>query len=353
MPSVSLLSHSLLGTLKHDLELAGGKTVAAGQTVVIVPETVAECVLTPENESSATVWPSISRVGHTHAEIEEAVRMLAGHVNDPDAHGGNSGGASIYVAQPQITSPASGGTVVVVDGTLAVTSGPFSVFGTKDSHVATDWRILTAAKDGVVVKEDVESQDLTAHVFTDLSLTAGNTYFIQCRHKSENLGYSVWSAPVPFTAANGVMHHGFLLYRHVGDEATVIQYKAADGTIQKMAVKDAKFREVLPFGTQGIDLPELNNFQSVSKNGGSYINGGSSPLPTKVPLPTSLSNDLIFEQWGGRLLQTRPPKKIAIYGCVITRKKTVKVLLVCRRWHGVAQRLLAIHRVICPMLIRH
>lgn len=66
---ITLLSHNMLGTLQHDLTLANGKTVPAGTTVLILPETMASCVLTPENTSLAEAWSSLSREGHTHAEI--------------------------------------------------------------------------------------------------------------------------------------------------------------------------------------------------------------------------------------------------------------------------------------------
>ena len=66
---ITLLSHNMLGTLQHDLTLANGKTVPAGTTVLILPETMASCVLTPEGESLAEAWSSLSREGHTHAEV--------------------------------------------------------------------------------------------------------------------------------------------------------------------------------------------------------------------------------------------------------------------------------------------
>ena len=51
-----------------------------------------------------------------------------------------------------------------------------------------------------------------------------------------------------------VEYHGFLLSRHPGNEATVIEYKAADGTQKKIAVKDAKFRSVQKFGTHTVRI---------------------------------------------------------------------------------------------------
>lgn len=73
---VRLLSHSMLSTLSHDLTLASGNTVPAGTTVLILPETLAEFVLTPENTSLAEAWPSIARQGHSHAELVDFSAQL-------------------------------------------------------------------------------------------------------------------------------------------------------------------------------------------------------------------------------------------------------------------------------------
>lgn len=73
---ITLLSHNMLGTLQHDLTLANGKTVPAGTTVLILPETMASCVLTPEGESLAEAWPSLARQGHSHAELVDFSTQL-------------------------------------------------------------------------------------------------------------------------------------------------------------------------------------------------------------------------------------------------------------------------------------
>lgn len=66
---VTLLSHSMLCRIESDLTLSSGKTVPAGTTVLILPETTASCVLTPDGDSLEAAWPTISRAGHSHAEV--------------------------------------------------------------------------------------------------------------------------------------------------------------------------------------------------------------------------------------------------------------------------------------------
>ncbi len=74
--AVTLLSQSMLTKLEQDLALPSGKTIAAGTTVLILPETTADCVLTSENESLAKAWATISRTGHRHAELSEAAEQM-------------------------------------------------------------------------------------------------------------------------------------------------------------------------------------------------------------------------------------------------------------------------------------
>ena len=80
----------------------------------------------------------------------------------------------------------------------------------------------------------------------------------------------------------------------------MIEYKAADGTKKKIAVKDAKFRSVQTFGTYGMDVPGLTNFTAKNKNNTWYIDGWSAsiiPYNPAGPMPDRITNDLIFEQW--------------------------------------------------------
>ncbi len=74
---VTLLSQSMLTKLRRDLALPSGKTLAAGSTVLILPETMAQCVLTPDGESLAQAWNTISRTGHTHSELSGISGQMA------------------------------------------------------------------------------------------------------------------------------------------------------------------------------------------------------------------------------------------------------------------------------------
>ncbi|MBD5640950.1 MAG: hypothetical protein HDQ91_00835 [Desulfovibrio sp.] len=110
---------------------------------------------------------------------------------------------------------------------------------------------------------------------------------------------------------NGVIgpaydYHGFKLQRHISDLATVITYKAADGATKRMAVLDAKFRSVQQFGTYGINVPGLANFNTQGKNGW-YIAGDSS-IPNMQPMPDSVTNDAIFTNWADTLKTDKTAK---------------------------------------------
>lgn len=64
-----ILCQDMLVRLSRPMTLPDGTVVPAGTLVLILPQTVADCVLTPDGESLARVWDSISRSGHTHPEI--------------------------------------------------------------------------------------------------------------------------------------------------------------------------------------------------------------------------------------------------------------------------------------------
>lgn len=74
-----ILCQDSLIRLEHDLTLPGGRVIPGGSLVLLLPQTMAECVLTPEGSSLASVWESLSRTGHTHPEVvgfsEELVRL--------------------------------------------------------------------------------------------------------------------------------------------------------------------------------------------------------------------------------------------------------------------------------------
>lgn len=64
-----ILCQDMLVRLSRDLEFSDGTIVSKGTQVLLLPQTIADCVLTPDGESLAHVWESISRSGHTHPEI--------------------------------------------------------------------------------------------------------------------------------------------------------------------------------------------------------------------------------------------------------------------------------------------
>lgn len=74
-----ILCHDTLVRLSRALTLPDGTVLPKGTLVLVLPQTIADCVLTPEGESLAHVWESISRSGHTHPEIisfsEELIRF--------------------------------------------------------------------------------------------------------------------------------------------------------------------------------------------------------------------------------------------------------------------------------------
>ena len=91
-----------------------------------------------------------------------------------------------------------------------------------------------------------------------------------------------------------VSYHGFRLQRHISDEATVITYKAADGSLKRMAVLDAKFRSVQKFGVGNMDVPELDSI--LLPSGAQYV-AGTTAIPNKSPMPDGITSDSIFAKW--------------------------------------------------------
>lgn len=71
-----LLCQDTICLLEHDLVLADGTQIPAGTRVVLLPQTIAACILTPDGDSLADAWPSISRAGHTHDEIVDYSEQL-------------------------------------------------------------------------------------------------------------------------------------------------------------------------------------------------------------------------------------------------------------------------------------
>ena len=96
--------------------------------------------------------------------------------------------------------------------------------------------------------------------------------------------------------------------RHPGNEATIIEYKAADGTKKLIAVKDAKFRNVMTFGVYSLDVSILTNFKSLNKSGKWSIGGDGVSISQTSVMPDNITNDLIFEQWATSLVTDKTAK---------------------------------------------
>lgn len=73
MSQVTVLCQDMLGVLKTPLTLSDGTVLPAGSSILMLPQTIANCVLTPDGNSLAAAWKSISRDGHAHIEIEELI----------------------------------------------------------------------------------------------------------------------------------------------------------------------------------------------------------------------------------------------------------------------------------------
>lgn len=97
-----LLCQDTLARLKKDLELPDGSVVPKGTLVLVLPQTVAECVLTPDGSSLAAVWGSISRSGHTHPEIAAYSEQLTRYADRLVAV--ETGLAKIAAAQAQLAA---------------------------------------------------------------------------------------------------------------------------------------------------------------------------------------------------------------------------------------------------------
>lgn len=66
---IYVLCKDTICRLGSPLTLDNGTVVPAGSAVLLLPQTVADCVLTPDGDSLSEAWPTISRDGHSHEEI--------------------------------------------------------------------------------------------------------------------------------------------------------------------------------------------------------------------------------------------------------------------------------------------
>lgn len=114
------------------------------------------------------------------------------------------------------------------------------------------------------------------------------------------------STPPLLIPKTAIEYHGFLLWRHNSGEATCIAYKAADTYTKIIAVKDAKFRSVSYFGTHGTDS-SLKSF-SASGARGYWINGSGQVTHNK-PMPETINNDSIFNDWSAVLVSDKSAKE--------------------------------------------
>ena len=73
-----ILSQYFLTTLEQDMEIDGA-VVPAGTTVLFAPQTTAHSVRVPGGISLFEAWPSLSKAGHKHYELET---IIAGYQNE-------------------------------------------------------------------------------------------------------------------------------------------------------------------------------------------------------------------------------------------------------------------------------
>lgn len=71
-----LLCQDTIAQLESDFVLADGSIIPAGSRVLLLPQTISACVLTPDGESLQDAWDKISKDGHTHKEIVDYSEQL-------------------------------------------------------------------------------------------------------------------------------------------------------------------------------------------------------------------------------------------------------------------------------------
>lgn len=67
-----ILSQYFLTTLEKDMEVEG-TVIPKGTTVLFAPQTTAHSVRVPGGISLLEAWPSLSKNGHKHYELEEII----------------------------------------------------------------------------------------------------------------------------------------------------------------------------------------------------------------------------------------------------------------------------------------
>lgn len=67
---MKILAQYMFVTLEKPLAV-GGVTIPAGTTVMLAPQTTAHSVRVPGGQSLLEAWPSLSKEGHTHTDMQE------------------------------------------------------------------------------------------------------------------------------------------------------------------------------------------------------------------------------------------------------------------------------------------
>lgn len=68
--SMKILAQYMFVTLENPL-VVGGVSIPAGTTVMLAPQTTAHSVRVPGGQSLLEAWPSLSKEGHTHTDMQE------------------------------------------------------------------------------------------------------------------------------------------------------------------------------------------------------------------------------------------------------------------------------------------
>ncbi|MCI7617578.1 MULTISPECIES: hypothetical protein [Desulfovibrio] len=68
--SMKILAQYMFVTLEKPL-VVGGVSIPAGTTVMLAPQTTAHSVRVPGGQSLLEAWPSLSKKGHTHTDMQE------------------------------------------------------------------------------------------------------------------------------------------------------------------------------------------------------------------------------------------------------------------------------------------
>ena len=77
MAELKILCSLHTAIAESDVRDDAGKLLArAGDTLVILPQTVAQAILVEQDKTLADLWPTVSRTDHTHSGLAEA---LAGY----------------------------------------------------------------------------------------------------------------------------------------------------------------------------------------------------------------------------------------------------------------------------------